>query len=505
MKHTKKLLALLLALVMVVGMMAGCAGGQKPADTTADSGKDTTADTTANNATEDTKPQETETIKWYRICWRSNPDTDKVAAAINEYIEPLIGVKVEIVDDSNYNLPMELAAGGDVDLFWSASWDNAREYISSGAVMDLAGLLDNYPTLKNSIPDNVWEATAWGEHNWYVPIYKESAVGWQLAIPKAVYDKYCPDLKSVSSLSELEPYLAAMKADGMTCPLDMCSFGAYGDAACKYLELGNNVWVDENMKAFNLWESDLMKEYLDTIYRYNQAGYIPADQYAKPDNETAYRQNLAKDGNWGFSVWVATPDGEANASLRYGTEMVLIDYTPVYVTTDSPMGSIYMLNAKTEKADACLKFLGLLYTDPVVANLACFGIEGEHYDIVDGRIQVREESDYKYSGVWSVTNVMAPDLQVGESADKKEQYASFNANAAVSPLCGFMFDQTPVEAELSAITAAASEYNELLQKGFYDPAEYLPKMLEAMNAAGMEKVVAEYQAQLDAWLAANGK
>ena len=134
MKHTKKLLALLLALVMVVGMMAGCAGGQKPADTTADSGKDTTADTTANNATEDTKPQETETIKWYRICWRSNPDTDKVAAAINEYIEPLIGVKVEIVDDSNYNLPMELAAGGDVDLFWSASWDNAREYISSGAV-----------------------------------------------------------------------------------------------------------------------------------------------------------------------------------------------------------------------------------------------------------------------------------------------------------------------------------------------------------------------------------
>lgn len=500
MKSTKKILALLLALVMVMGMMAGCAGGQKPIDTTADSGKDTTAGTTANNATEDTQPQETETIKWYRICWRTNPDTDKVAAAINEYIEPLIGVKVEIVDDTNYNLPMELAAGGDVDLFWSAEWNNAKEYIKSGAAMDLAGLLDNYPTLKDSIPDNVWEACAWGEHNWYVPIYKEAAVGWQLAIPKAVYDKYCPDLKSVSSISELEPYLAAMKADGMTCALNMLDFGAYGDMSCKYLN-DSNIFLDENLKVVDIPETEAYKDYLETIYRYNQAGYIPADQYAQPEDGDAYKKTLAKEGNLGFSVWVATPDGEANASLRYGTEMVLIDYTPLYITTNAPMGSIYMINANSTKADACLKFLGLLYTDPVVANLACFGIEGEHYDIVDGRIQVREESDYKYSGVWSVTNVMAPDLQVGESADKKEQYAAFNAAAAVSPLCGFTLDTTPVQAELSAMSAASAEYVSLMEKGFYDPAEYLPKYLEARRAAGSEKVNAEYQAQVDAFLA----
>lgn len=483
MKHVKKILALLLALVMVMGMMA--------IDTAADSGKDTT------------QAQETVTIKWYRKAYNTNPDTDKVQAAINEYIEPLIGVNVEIVDENNYNLSLELASGDDVDLFWSAWWEGGLDYIKDGAAMDLAGLLDNYPALKSSIPDNVWEAANWNGHNWYIPIYKEMASGGQLSIPRDIYNKYCPELKSVSSYSELEPYLEVMKADGMTCALDMLSSSFKGDFLCSgYYELGNGVWVDENMKAFPFYESEVFANYLDTMYRYNQAGYIPADQFETPANQYDYRKNLIAGGNLGFSWWTAVPDGENNVSMRYGTDMALIDYTPIAMTTTSPMGSLYMINSGSTKADACLKFLELLYTDPVVANLACFGIEGEHYDIVDGRIQVRSESGYKYNGVWSVTNVNAPDLLVGEAEDKKEQYADFNINAAVAPICGFVFDNSNVEAEVTAIAGVDAEYFTLMVRGFYNPDEYLPRYVDALKAAGMEKVVAEYQTQLDAFLAA---
>lgn len=496
MKNAKSILVLLLALVMVVGMMAGCSSGQSSTPTATESNKEATDAQDAAAA-----PQETVTIKWYRRAYNTNTDTDKVAAAINEYIEPLIGVNVEIVDENNYQIDLELASGGDVDLFWTASWFDWMGYINNGAVMDLAGMLDNYPTLKSSIPSNVWEAATWNGHNWYIPVYKESAVGAQIAVPKDIYDKYCPDLKSVSSFSDLEPYLKAMKADGMTCALDMTSSGYLYELRNSYYDLEDTIWVDDDMKVFPLYECDMYKEYLDTIYRYNQAGYIPADQYEKPADSTEYRKSLLADGNWGFSLWVKTPDGEANAKARFGIDMVLIDFTPTYLTTKSPMGSMYMINSQSEKADACLKFLGLLYTDPVVADLACFGIEGEHYDMVDGRVQVRAESGYKYGGVWCVTNVMAPDLQVGESEDKKQQYAEFNANAEISPICGFVFDGTAVEAEKAAVKAAIDEYDDLLERGFYDPEEYLPKYIAALQAAGIDKVVAEYQTQLDAFLA----
>lgn len=101
----------------------------------------------------------------------------------------------------------------------------------------------------------------------------------------------------------------------------------------------------------------------------------------------------------------------------------------------------------------------------VVANLACFGIEGGHYDIVDGRIQVRSESGYKYNGVWSVTNVTAPDLLAGEAGDKKEQYAEFNINAAVTSNCGFVFDNWNVEAKVTAIAGVDAEYSTLMRRG----------------------------------------
>ena len=511
MKNRQKILALVLASTMVMGTMAGCADNQNADSTAANSTKadSTIADSTTadSDTTTDTTPQETVTIKWYRQAYNTNSEseTQKVADAINEYIEPKIGVKVEMVDENNYNLSMEMAAGGDVDLFWSANWAGAYDYINSGAVMDLADLLDNYPELKASIPDNVWQVATWDEHNWYVPILKEAGSGTQISIPKDLYEKYCPDLKSITDLSELTPYLEKMKADGMTCAFDTTNLSfAAGMASTYYLNVSGDVTlligVDEDMKAVAYAMTPEFEQHCNTMYTWQQAGYIPDDQFENHDDAN-YRLNLIADGNWGFSTWTATPDGVANASARYGTDMVLIDYTPLYMTKDSPAGSLYMINANSQKADACLKFLELLYTDPVVADLACFGIEGEHYDIVDGRIQVREDAAYKYGGVWCVTNVMAPDLQVGESEDKKEQYASFNADCTISPLSDFVFDKTPVEAELTAMGAAYSEYNLLLEKGFYDPAEYLPKYQDALKAAGVEKVVAEVQAQLDAFLA----
>ncbi|MNL67320.1 hypothetical protein D3C87_1918910 [compost metagenome] len=44
-----------------------------------------------------------------------------------------------------------------------------------------------------------------------------------------------------------------------------------------------------------------------------------------------------------------------------------------------------------------------------------------------------------------------------------------------------------------------------LMTGTVDPNEYLPKAIEKFKAAGLDKIIAEAQTQIDAWKAANNK
>ncbi len=80
----------------------------------------------------------------------------------------------------------------------------------------------------------------------------------------------------------------------------------------------------------------------------------------------------------------------------------------------------------------------------------------------------------------------------------------FNENLPadrVSKTLGFVFNGESVATEVSAIDTVVAQYAGIIAAGAQDPAEVLPKFLEDLNAAGIDKVVAEKQTQLDAWLA----
>ena len=48
-----------------------------------------------------------------------------------------------------------------------------------------------------------------------------------------------------------------------------------------------------------------------------------------------------------------------------------------------------------------------------------------------------------------------------------------------------------------------SEYQPGLECGAVNPETELPKFIEALNSAGLQEIIAEKQAQLDAWKAEN--
>ena len=159
-------------------------------------------------------------------------------------------------------------------------------------------------------------------------------------------------------------------------------------------------------------------------------------------------------------------------------------------------------NVTEEKLDACMKFIELMYTDKVVGNLMAYGVEGTHYNYnADGQVELIPDNGYGYVGRWASTSIKGADLMAGEDPDTVAIYDAFNENAKVSVTSGFAFDATKVEAEIAAIDAVIAEYKRLLEHGFYDPDEYLPKYQDALAKAGIDKVIAEMQIQWDAFLA----
>lgn len=84
----------------------------------------------------------------------------------------------------------------------------------------------------------------------------------------------------------------------------------------------------------------------------------------------------------------------------------------------------------------------------------------------------------------------------------EELFQAYNDSAIISPNNGFTFDAVPVETQVAALTNVISEYAPSLETGSVDPAEYIPKFLEALNANGAEALVAEVNNQLTQFNAA---
>ena len=77
-----------------------------------------------------------------------------------------------------------------------------------------------------------------------------------------------------------------------------------------------------------------------------------------------------------------------------------------------------------------------------------------------------------------------------------------NKEGIPSLALGFSFDPTPVADQVTACTNVYNQYYLPLINGEVDIDEILPVFQKALKDAGIDAIVAEKQAQLDAWLAA---
>ena len=121
------------------------------------------------------------------------------------------------------------------------------------------------------------------------------------------------------------------------------------------------------------------------------------------------------------------------------------------------------IGVNSKNPERAMMVIELLNTDPYVATMMRFGLEGEHW----------------------------------------EKDAEYNNEAILAAHMGFVLDTSPIENELSACNNAVGEYYDILVNGMCESSEAMNRMIDEMNAKlkenGVETMVAEVQRQIDAW------
>lgn len=435
-------------------------------------------------------------------------DTGLIEQRVNEYLQPQINATVNINfipwSEAEQKVPVFLASGQKIDVLFSQA-KHMASLASKGALNPVNELLEQHgqDALK-SMYNKFLELSKVNGLNYGVQNPKEIASQWVLRFNEPLLKRHGIDASGVNSLASAESVMKQLKErDATIYPIEP-TMQSLWYVPFDYV-MNENIpfgMVYEPMatdgKIVNLWETPEAKEALETVRAYYKAGYI------RPDVATYVRPEIEEQaGKWLTGMSGGIPTAEIIWTNRAGFE---VSYNPVekpIVTTNSVMSAMLTIPKTSEDPERAMMFINMLHADVYLHNLFVYGIEGVHYKKVSDRVikDLPARKERWNTGWFQFGNSFLNYLMEADPADKWKQFETFNAEAQISPLVGFIFDPAPVQAEIAAIQNVTAQVRLPLITGSVDPKQFLPKVNEKLKAAGSDKVMAEMQKQYEAWKA----
>ncbi|HEY8463738.1 MAG TPA: ABC transporter substrate-binding protein [Bacillota bacterium] len=456
-------------------------------------------------------------IKWYFIGNGQQPDVKLVEDAASKYLQKKglnATLKLQCYtwgDDYDNRMRMIIASGEPFDICFTSSWANLYKVnVARGAFLDITDLLGKYaPKTKKQLHPAFLKGSAIDGRNYAIPANKELAHVWTVSFNKNFVDKYKFDLSKVKSLADLEPMLKVIKAKE---PGVIPFQNLQGENAFRVLDFDRicddyipvALYNDsKDMKVFNLLETKEFKDYIQLARKYYLAGYVPADAATMSDFTTDL-----KAGKVFCKVESGKPFHAEERTAAWGIPIVDVDLTKPVVQTRDCTGSMQAISKTSKNPVLALKFLELFNTDKYLNNLINFGIEGKHWvkvghNVIDFPKGVTAQSSgYNPGTPWMFGNQYLNYFWKGENTNKWKAFKKFNDSSISAKSLGFNFDPEPVKNEMAACSQVWSTSVGPLICGASDPST-LPQILARFKAAGINKIIAEAQKQLNAWMAKN--
>lgn len=468
----KKLLVALLAMLLLVGC------GQ--------------------TATPDT--EEIPELIYYNIGTPSK-DNDVVNEAINEYLtdqEAGFTIDMTYLDWGEYEQKMQVInnSGEYYDLAFTAAW--AGPYLtlaSKGAFYDIEDIIVEHApeTLKQLGGIEALDVVRVdGKVNAIPSALK--AINLMFMFDKDLVDKYDVPYEDIKTLDDLRPWFEKLK--DLEPDYDMFQIGQDVSIPGMYDDIIFPVGVhyeDETLTAVNAYETDEKIHNLNVMHEYYSKGFINQDAaISKELKEKPFFVNIADGGPSAAAIW----------SNMYKQNIVTTQiFDEPYATTAATHGSMMAVSSGSKYPEQSVKFIEMMNTDAKLQNLLSFGVEGVHYNFNDnGQVVYTEKMDDFQATHFTLGTGVVRALTEADELDIKEREKAYQESLQHSALLGFTFDPSNVQTEVSNLQNVRDEFVSSLATGSVDPAEYLPKMNEKLQAAGVQTVIDEVQKQINEWI-----
>lgn len=504
--NLKKAVCLLMAISMLSILIAGCGGPAAEQEQ-----QPTQSESTAAQNTAEVTPAEKMEVNY--VTPGSEP-TDAVErfSAINNKMEQ-DGVNLELKftfipwDVWEQKVNLMLSTGESMDILTiMEDWIKSSVYAGRGAIVPIDEQLAKYPDLKNAFPDYAWEGGKIDGKIYTVPVF---------------YREWANDYELVSVRSDL------LKKYGLSTPKNQTEL----ITAAETIQKGEKdeklyVWL-----KYNTMLHSIHREYetypfnvVDDLFYIDQVGNVKAwmgtDEFKKdyqfmrtlytkglihPDILTLQLDQASKftaDGKFSFSIgnvlsgWsqihATTPEAEVD-TFRLSQEKPWM--RPLLMNNDNAI-------PKTSKnPEAPVKFFDWLYKSQENYDLLAYGIKDQKWkDLGTGQMeQINYNPKDVAFDIWKIGYYKFMRYMPSDHP-KFAESEKINDSAVNAINIGFTFNTEPVSVEYSNLMAEVKSSIYPLKLGVVDYDKFYSTALEKMKAAGLEKVVAEYQAQLKAWL-----
>lgn len=498
----KKTIALAMSAALCAAMLGGC--GQNGGSSTA-----TTENAGSNTGTAASGEK---TVVTYLRPGTEVEHNAELVQAINDKLDADgTGLQLEIMyipsDVFQDKVSMMLSTGEAFDLLCVMEDQKPfTSFIASEGIIPITEYVEQSENLKRVIPDYMWEsATVNGEiytipANWCeqadqnncITIRREKLEEFGLEDPQTMDDL----LNMCRVFTENwdganKPVVIPMYKEPFTYlfrTLDTYPFTVQKDL----------IFIDQEGNVKNWLETDEFRQCADFFHTLYQEGYVPEDVLSA-----------------GWSSWNTMLTGDfiwVDQCQLWDTEAVWQERIPgveldtIYLNQDAPQfrSSSFRndtaVSSTSENPEAAVKFMDWMYASQENYDLMVYGVEGLTWNDVGDGLYTKVDPSFEFNADWMIGNLEYVRYQEG-TYDKFIQIMGEEKPDAINSVAlNFVFDPSNVADEYAACQAEVEQSIYPIKLGLVSYEEGYENALARMKAAGIDKVVEEYQKQLDAYL-----
>ncbi|MFD2329877.1 ABC transporter substrate-binding protein [Cohnella sp. GCM10020058] len=512
-KHIR--IAAIVPLLSAMIVAAGCqnsdskeAGHQRTSDSPSAS---TASQGSASSSQETLEPVN---LKYY-FFGVTKPGDAAVYAEINKILKEKINTTVEFVNvpigDYTQKLSVMLNAQEEFDLaFTSPYYLDYFTNAAKGSFVDLTDLLPKYaPQTYAELKPEIWNA-AKVNGKIYASINQQIFARQSgLSLSKPLVDKYGFDASGVKKLSDLMPFLEKVKAGEPAEQTDQLYNAQMKNQIFSYFFPyyewetigGTDVpgvakSTEAHPTVFNEYDTPEFKDFVMTMSEFQGKGYIAKDALTRPTFDPAkYVAN---------SVATLMPGVEETLKTTYKAEQVVIPLGEPILTSPNAIATMTAVSATSKHPERALMVIEQFNTNKELFNLMVWGIEGVDYKKVgDNRVESLPGAKFGPNYGWMFGNQFNAYISGAQSDDVWAKTKALNESAKVSTLFGFNFNPDNVKVESANCSAIVNEYKAAFNTGMFggDTEKKYNEFLAKLKTAGVDKLIAEKQKQIDAFIA----